>query len=97
MDNINKTIFPPNPTLDKTLTTLFSCIFKGLMYCIPNAQKTNNRHKFKLLEAIIGNHSESLILNSTTHAYILKISNKHDKTTKVILTNLIIFLIIAPP
>lgn len=28
---------------------------------------------------------------------MLKISNKHDKITKVVLTNLMIFLIITPP
>jgi hypothetical protein len=38
IEHINKTIFPPNPTLDKILVTLLSGIFEVLMYPIPNAQ-----------------------------------------------------------
>lgn len=97
IQHINRTMFPPNPTLDKTLTTLFSCMFEGLIHDIPTTQYTSSSNKFKLLGTIIANHSESLILNSTNQAYMLKISNKHDKIAKAALTNLIIFLIITPP
>ena len=38
IQHINRTMFPPNPTLDKTLTTLFSCMFEGLIHDIPNTQ-----------------------------------------------------------
>jgi hypothetical protein len=54
-------------------------------------------NKFKLLEAIIGKSSESLILNPDIQANMLKISNKHDKITKRVLISLVKFLIIIPP